>query len=575
MPDYELICGPPGTGKTTALTAAFERCLDAGVEPEEIQVATFTRAARAEIKGRILESRGWGQDRIPWVRTIHSAANMILAVPKESHFRQAVHGRQFAAKYGYLFSSFWAPAADEADDAALFLGGATIATEDDRLRAAYDWGRARMMPAEAIPGAYPADEPLDEPAFASYVTRYEAFKVERGLVDYADLLSSALTACREHGSRPPVRVVIADEAQDLTAVQVALLMAWAGPAERLIVAGDDDQVIFGWAGASPDWMIEFASRATVTVLPQSYRVPRRVQVAAGCVIRRNARRLTKRWKARPEEGSIARMPMDKAVGLAADVVRGEGTAFLLFRNRMFAEPACEHMIESGVPFIVESRGSASSSPLGLTARSSAHGETRFVDAVRVASQLARSESVDGEALAAAVAHFVRADGLLPRGVKASLEGLAGSFTVFDCETLGLGAWVAKIRELGPVRCFDLGVSATDIEYVAGVCARNGGLLPEKYVVVSTIHGAKGREADFVAVSPDMTMATYKAYLADEEPENRVFYVAMTRARKSLVMCDPETDRHFEWPNQEETGERRVREGALSATEAIPNERRSK
>ena len=53
------------------------------------------------------------------------------------------------------------------------------------------------------------------------------------------------------------------------------------------------------------------------------------------------------------------------------------------------------------------------------------------------------------------------------------------------------------------------------------------------------------------------MATYKAYLADEEPENRVFYVAMTRARKSLVMCDPETDRHFEWPNQEETGERRV------------------
>ena len=63
---------------------------------------------------------------------------------------------------------------------------------------------------------------------------------------------------------------------------------------------------------------------------------------------------------------------------------------------------------------------------------------------------------------------------------------------------------------------------------------------EPPITVMTIHGSKGREADMVVIVPDMTQKTYKGYLKDPEPENRCAYVAVTRAKKELILLKPET-----------------------------------
>ena len=74
------------------------------------------------------------------------------------------------------------------------------------------------------------------------------------------------------------------------------------------------------------------------------------------------------------------------------------------------------------------------------------------------------------------------------------------------------------------------------------------MLPEPRFRLATIHATKGREADVVVLVPDMTQATFaqhKSYRpSDREPENRVAYVAVTRARKQLIVVEAQTKRSY-------------------------------
>jgi superfamily I DNA/RNA helicase len=65
------------------------------------------------------------------------------------------------------------------------------------------------------------------------------------------------------------------------------------------------------------------------------------------------------------------------------------------------------------------------------------------------------------------------------------------------------------------------------------------------IKVSTIHSMKGGEADNIVVIPDLSYAAHKAYLREPATEHRVFYVAATRAKKSLHIIQPQTNRSYD------------------------------
>jgi superfamily I DNA/RNA helicase len=67
------------------------------------------------------------------------------------------------------------------------------------------------------------------------------------------------------------------------------------------------------------------------------------------------------------------------------------------------------------------------------------------------------------------------------------------------------------------------------------------------IEINTIHGTKGREADNVVILPDITEITYKSMLNDLDNEHRVFYVAVTRAKKNLYLHAPITNRFYKLP----------------------------
>jgi hypothetical protein len=94
----------------------------------------------------------------------------------------------------------------------------------------------------------------------------------------------------------------------------------------------------------------------------------------------------------------------------------------------------------------------------------------------------------------------------------------------------------------------------DISYVERVFARHGESV-EPSIRLTTIHGAKGREADTVVVLPDMTKATYEGSLdvrrGGAAAENRVAYVAVTRTRERLVLVHPRGSMAYDYPRAAE------------------------
>ena len=103
---------------------------------------------------------------------------------------------------------------------------------------------------------------------------------------------------------PKYDVVFIDEAQDLSPIQWKMVDILKKNSKHVILAGDDDQAIYGWAGADVKRFQQ--EPAKEIVLPQSYRVPKLVQHIADNILNRipDERRIKKEWEARDEDGSI-------------------------------------------------------------------------------------------------------------------------------------------------------------------------------------------------------------------------------------------------------------------------------
>ncbi len=105
---------------------------------------------------------------------------------------------------------------------------------------------------------------------------------------------------------PQFDVVIIDEAQDLSWLQWKMVERIAANSKRVYIAGDDDQAIFTWAGARPDFLMNMDG--TRTVLNKSYRLPQLIHDKANQLINRIKHRVDKEWSARSEDGQLNYSP---------------------------------------------------------------------------------------------------------------------------------------------------------------------------------------------------------------------------------------------------------------------------
>src|SRR5471032_154796 len=136
---------------------------------------------------------------------------------------------------------------------------------------------------------------------------YQSQLAERGVVDFDEQVTGAIErlladpAYRWRMQRF-ARILLVDEFQDLTPAHMLLIRLLTGPAGAVFAVGDDDQTIYGYAGATPRWLVDFGRwfpGAGLHSLEVNYRCPAPVVKAAANLLTRNAVRVAKVIRAAP------------------------------------------------------------------------------------------------------------------------------------------------------------------------------------------------------------------------------------------------------------------------------------
>jgi len=461
-----IFFGPPGTGKTATLLACVRDELNRGVNPEKIAYVAFTRRAASEARTRARVELNLGDEELTWWRTLHSTAARELGVRG-----QLMVGKHWEILGGTLDLRF-----DDLDEngrpAPISQGIGQRAQSDHYLR------RARL---ESM--AYPAlvQDLGEERAFhaARFGKTLSEYKQQSDLLDYADLLDEAPGAIG-------AEVILLDEAQDLTPQQWKYFDRLRHGAKRVYVAGDDEQAIFEWAGATVDRFLRFAG--TRRVLTESHRLPKAAYQVARNVSDQIRVKVPKTWRSSGRDGHVERYADFNQLNL------GSGTWLLLARTRA-ALDALEHVCR--------------------------RASVRYLNGEKDSVKIAEVE---------AIRQWERAR----RGASLSDETAAALTRLSNRCAPGPGAPIWHVA----LTAIPLGRR----EYYESILRTHGKneLFNAPRVRIDTIHGAKGAEADHVALLPDLTPRVHRGLLESPDAEHRVWYVAVTRCRDTLHVARPRT-----------------------------------
>ena len=521
------VFGPPGTGKTTYLARQVVRAAEK-YGPKSVLVASLTKTAATEIA-----SRGLG---IPPanVGTLHAICYRALGKPK----LVVDVLNDFREKYGWdlprtLFC-------DEPDDD---MGERTIRpiASHEELYESMTLLRARRVPRNEWPASVVA-----------LADDWDAWKSTTGRLDFGDLIERALERFDKAPGDP--KVIIYDEAQDGSALELALLKQWSSHAEYTVIAGDDDQALYTWRGASVEDFLSWSDHKIV--LRESYRLPRAVWEYAEGLISRVSKRQPKEYTPTSVEGSVERSWLNLGCGRmlvdAALDALGRGSVMVLATCGYMLDDFVHSLREVGAPFHNPYRAEPAWNPLGPWL------EWR---PIRDALNTIFSHALDGlheYAECPLTWHDIRLilrafdDGHSKRGleeIREIAQYRGSEFVKTDkpsvrpaIDMIGRDLWMAIAkRDLSQLADYAVGAHKK-MRYFAKTAESLGerAAFDTNRIIVGTIHSVKGGQADTVFLFPDVSeSASYSAGCLGEDERDaivRTFYVGATRARRRLVLC---------------------------------------
>ena len=298
-----LVLAGPGSGKTTVVTKRVQYLVqDCHISPSSILVITFTKAAATEMKERFLrlmeqsEEKPQGYGNVLF-GTFHAVFFNIL---KLSYGFTAANILREETRYQYL-KEIVDRLKLEIDDENEFISGVL--------------GEISLIKNERISLEHYFSKNCAEDIFRKIFASYEQRKRNARLIDFDDMLSYTWELLTK---RPDIleawqkkfRYILVDEFQDINRLQYDILRLLAQPENNLFIVGDDDQSIYRFRGAKPEIMLNFQKdfpTAGRVLLNDNFRSTRQIVNAAGRVIRKNQSRFAKEITARGGEGPGVRI----------------------------------------------------------------------------------------------------------------------------------------------------------------------------------------------------------------------------------------------------------------------------
>ena len=490
------IFGPPGTGKTTKLINYVKTFYKLGTPLDKIGYFAFTTKAANEAIDRMLEAYPRLQQKnLKYFRTLHSLAFNRLGM-KKSEVMQDEHYEDIGRKLGievtvYSDGKESTGFVDSNSEYFNLINAARI--KECSIEDEYNTGMY----------SYELEKNLLHILELELNNYKESFKLK----DFTDMIEKFNVAemC------PKYDVVFIDEAQDLSPIQWKMVEIIGKNSKYVILAGDDDQAIYGWAGADVLKFIATESKKNI-VLPQSYRVPVVVQHLADKILDRipDDRRVKKNWKPRDEEGSI------NHITAIEDAPLYKGDWLVLARTNDRLEKLKPILKDMGIYFQLKGRKSYKA-----TLFRSVLNYTRWADK---GDQLSISEVKD-----------------ILEYTGTNLNPYPTEERLYDLKEFGFGntdRWFDVFKN-DPEECL----------YIREMLRQKEELRLNARVQLSTIHSAKGGEATNVLLILDNTKTIREAgdksfEKADEE--NRVWYVGVTRTKQNLdILAAKKEDKGYD------------------------------
>ena len=477
------ILGPPGTGKTTKLIKYVKTFLKLGTPIDKIGYFAFTTKAANEAIDRMLDYHtAFERKDLKHFRTLHSLAFTQLGM-KKAQVMQDEHYEDIGRKLGI--------------EVTVYSNGEEKTGFVDSDSEYFNIINAARIKNVSIEEEYNTDmysEDIDKHQLKILKEEVDNYKQAYGLVDFTDMIERFNVAelC------PKYDVIFIDEAQDLSPIQWKMYDILKKNSKHIILAGDDDQAIYGWAGADVE---RFQSEpAKNIILPQSYRVPRQVQHIADQILSRipDERRIKKLWAPRPETGTT------NHITAIEDAPLHDGNWLILARTNDKLIKLKPLLKDMAIYFEIKERKSY---------------KTRLYTAIK---------------------HYTRwqqGDKLSLSEVKDVLEQTGQNPDPFPTEER-----MYDLTEFDFYKEHDwYEVFTQDYEeclYIREMLRLGEKLSGPARVKLSTIHAAKGGEADNVLLILDNTKKIRDAIERSDDKydeEQRVWYVGVTRTKQNLYI----------------------------------------
>ncbi len=596
-----LVIAGAGTGKTMTLAHRVAHLLVQGVDPERLLLLTFTRRAAQEMTRRVeaIVRRALGENgksmpargMLPWSGTFHAVANRLL--------------RRYARVVGLDPAFSVLDRSDSADlldvvrhEQNLSRKSRRFPKKDTCLAIYSRCVNSRQPLADVLQETFPwcTDwQPELAELFRSYVER----KQQSQSLDYDDLLLywSYLVAEPEFAAEIGSWFdhVLVDEYQDTNLLQAEILRALKPEGQGLTVVGDDAQSIYSFRAAEVDNILNFADQyipsARIVTLEENYRSTQPILDSANCLIAESERQYKKNLFSRRKGGAKPAYASVEDTDAEAEFVvkavldnREQGIELkqqaVLFRSAHHSDRLELELVRRNIPYVK-------------------YGGLKFLEASHVKDMLSIlkwAENARNEVAAFRVLKLL--PGMGPAYAARCFESLSVAgfnwnellqfkppaaaadewpafcelLTTLGSAELSAADWHWQITLLRKwyqpqlERIYDsIETREADLEQLEAISSRyqtrerflteltldppaaagdqaGEPLLDEDYLILSTVHSAKGQEWDSVFVL-NFSDGNFPSEFATGKPEaieeeRRLVYVAMTRAKRSLHLVAP-------------------------------------
>jgi len=542
------VFGGPGTGKTTTIVGNTEIDDFKGIlqrmfeeySPHELMLIAYTRAAADEAKDRLQKlttiNKGTLDDRITTIHSLAMGENNLR--PKDIvEIRWANDKSNFCSEVGMEYNS---QSGEDPED--------MMAEPEDEGHLFFkmnSWLKSSLKPPEDW-----ADCPLasnwtrDGQDFVRFANAWDEFKNDKGIWEFDD----AILQCVNDEVTVDADFLFVDEVQDLYPLQQAFLDNQFGAVKRIFLAGDDDQTIYEWAGARPQYFLDmegythremdklwgdktgYWEEDGVYILDQSWRMPNEVLNLAKTCISKVDERQEKQIKPHHEGGEFVPL-RDPEPSTIMNLINHDDT-MVLFRARYQIGNFSDELIDAGIPY------------KDYRFKNSSYGtwngdSLNFRDGMR--SIIKKEKTMSGAQASRIITELPDTALHKPQKRKVNSKTFSKQSEVPTEEVVNkvIYDWPEDMRTLRKWL-----IEFEELNWYQGRAVRNN-LQSEhinKYpdgLELTTIHGSKGQEADTIILSLSTTQSVTDNMPEGEisDAERRLYYVGMTRTENTLVMAE--------------------------------------